>query len=61
MKHRQIAIHFMIGTAFAMKAEWKNIVEVQTFYPKAEAVGNLTVFNIKGNHYRLIVDIVYSS
>ena len=45
----------------AMKAEWENIVDVQRFYPKAEAVGNFTVFNIKGNHYRLIVDIVYSS
>jgi mRNA interferase HigB len=43
------------------KAEWKNLVDVQTVYPKAEAVGNFTVFNIKGNHYRLIVDIVYSS
>ncbi|MEH1870327.1 MAG: type II toxin-antitoxin system HigB family toxin [Nostoc sp.] len=30
-------------------------------YPKAEAVGNFTVFNIKGNNYRLIVDIKYSS
>jgi mRNA interferase HigB len=45
----------------ASKAEWQNLVEVQTVYPKAEAVGNFTVFNIKGNHYRLIVDIVYSS
>lgn len=45
----------------AMKAEWENIVDVQRFYAKAEAVGNFTLFNIKGNHYRLIVDIVYSS
>lgn len=41
------------------KAEWENIVDVQRIYPKAEAVGNFTVFNIKGNHYRLIVDIIY--
>jgi mRNA interferase HigB len=26
---------------------------------KAEAVGNFTVFNIKGNNYRLIVSINY--
>jgi mRNA interferase HigB len=45
----------------ATKAEWKNLVDVQTVYPKAEAVGNFTVFNIKGNNYRLIVDIIYSS
>jgi mRNA interferase HigB len=42
----------------ATKAEWKNLLEVQDIYPKAEAVGNFTVFNIKRNNYRLIVDIV---
>jgi mRNA interferase HigB len=45
---------------FASKANWKNLVEVQGRYPKAEAVGNFTVFNIKGNKYRLIADINYS-
>lgn len=43
------------------KAEWKNLIEVQTIYQKAEAVGNFTVFNIKRNNYRLIVDIVYET
>ncbi|ELS47082.1 hypothetical protein C789_3125 [Microcystis aeruginosa FACHB-905 = DIANCHI905] len=43
----------------ASKAEWKNLAEVQAVYSQAEAVGNFTVFNIKGNRYRLIVDIVY--
>ncbi|MBW4445774.1 MAG: type II toxin-antitoxin system HigB family toxin [Spirirestis rafaelensis WJT71-NPBG6] len=37
------------------------MVEVQAIYPKAEAVGSFTVFNIKGNNYRLIVDIVYET
>jgi mRNA interferase HigB len=46
---------------FATKAEWKNLVDVQTIYPKTEAVGNFTVFNIKGNNYRLIVDILYET
>ncbi|MBE9146233.1 type II toxin-antitoxin system HigB family toxin [Planktothrix mougeotii] len=45
------------------KAEWQNLIDVQQTYPKAEAVGNFTVFifNIKGNRYRLIVDLVYDS
>ena len=30
---------------------------MQSVFPKAEAVGNFTVFNIKGNKYRLIVSI----
>ncbi|HAA30299.1 MAG TPA: type II toxin-antitoxin system HigB family toxin [Cyanobacteria bacterium UBA8553] len=41
-------------------ATWKNLAEVQAVYPQAAAVGNFTVFNIKGNKYRLIVDLVYS-
>jgi mRNA interferase HigB len=41
------------------KSAWQNLVEVQQDYRGAEAVGNFTVFNIKGNKYRLILDIDY--
>ena len=41
-------------------ATWQNLVEVQQTYALAEAVGNFTVFNVKGNRYRLIVSIDYS-
>jgi mRNA interferase HigB len=41
------------------KATWANLIEVQEVFPKAEAVSNFTVFNIKGNNYRLIVSIDY--
>ncbi|MCC5662579.1 type II toxin-antitoxin system HigB family toxin [Nostoc sp. CHAB 5784] len=41
------------------KAKCLNLVEVQQVFPKTEAVGNFTVFNIKGNKYRLIVSIDY--
>ncbi|MGI0479430.1 type II toxin-antitoxin system HigB family toxin [Geminocystis sp. CENA526] len=43
----------------ASKAQWQNLVEVQQTYKTAEAVGNFTVFNIKGNNYRLIADVIY--
>lgn len=43
------------------KAEWHNLEDVRKIYRDAEAVGNFTVFNIKGNDYRLIVDINYDS
>jgi mRNA interferase HigB len=43
----------------ASKADWANLIEVQSLFPKAEAVGNFTVFNIKGNHYRLVVSLEY--
>ncbi|HLP90179.1 MAG TPA: type II toxin-antitoxin system HigB family toxin [Nostocaceae cyanobacterium] len=41
------------------KAEWQNLEDARKIYRDAEAVGNFTVFNIKGNNYRLIVGINY--
>ena len=41
------------------KAKWQNLEEVRKEFRDAEAVGNFTVFNIKGNKYRLIVCIYY--
>jgi mRNA interferase HigB len=41
------------------KSAWQNLLEVQADYRDAEAVGNFTVFNLKGNKYRLILDIDY--
>jgi len=40
-------------------SNWHNLIEVQADYKSAEAVGNFTVFNIKGNRYRLIMSIDY--
>jgi mRNA interferase HigB len=45
--------------AVAKRAKWQNLIEVQATYASAEAVGNRTVFNIKGNKYRLIATIEY--
>lgn len=40
-------------------ASWQNFNEVIQVYPTADVVGNFTIFNIKGNTYRLIVSIDY--
>jgi mRNA interferase HigB len=40
-------------------ADWSSLEDVRQVYRDAEAVGNFTVFNIKGNNYRLIVGINY--
>jgi mRNA interferase HigB len=50
----------------ALKASWRHLNEVRRDYPHADAViaasgQPLTVFNIYGNKYRLIVNIVYQS
>ena len=42
-------------------ANWQNLAEVKKVYPAADLVGRYTVFNIKGNKYRLIARIVYRS
>ncbi len=43
------------------KATWQNIVEVRQDYPHADLVGRFVVFNIGGNNYRLIAEILFSS
>jgi len=43
----------------ARRATWQNLAEVRATFPHADAVEGLTVFNIKGNHYRLIVHLRY--
>ncbi len=43
------------------KATWKNLSEVRVDYPHADVVGICTVFNIKGNKYRLITKTFYKN
>jgi len=41
------------------KATWKNLADVRLTFSSADAVGKWTVFNVKGNQYRLITEINY--
>jgi mRNA interferase HigB len=42
------------------RAEWKTPSDIKDVYRNASIVGNnRAVFNIKGNHYRIIVAIQY--
>ena len=45
----------------ARKANWQNLADLKQTYPSADLVGRYTVFNIRGNKYRLIARIVYRS
>jgi len=49
----------------AKRANWENIEQVRQVYPHADAVKvrsgkTVTVFNIRGNHFRLISAIHYN-
>ncbi len=43
----------------ASLARWYSLVDVRKVYPHADFVDPYTIFNIKGNNYRLIVKIEY--
>ena len=43
----------------AKRAPWRNLSDVRKTFPSADAVGKVTIFNIKGNQYRLIAEINY--
>lgn len=43
------------------QAKWQSLVETRQVYPSADPVGRRTVFNIKGNSYRLIARVNYRS
>ena len=44
----------------ARKASWKSLVDVRTAFPSADKLGDLLVFNIGHNRYRLIVRVDFS-
>ena len=58
-KHAELGAPLDIWYRIAKKAEWKNLTEVRRQLPSADAVNEFTVFNIKGNAYRLITEINY--
>jgi mRNA interferase HigB len=43
------------------RAEWKSLAAVRNDFGHADLVGRRTVFNIKGNKYRLIARVNYRS
>ena len=47
--------------AEAVKADWLTPVDIKARYKSADILkGNRVIFNIAGNHYRLVVQINYN-
>lgn len=60
-RHRDLEGPLDAWFRIAKKALWRNLADVRRTWSSADAVGRFTVFNIKGNQYRLITEINYSS
>jgi mRNA interferase HigB len=58
-RHAEVTEPLDVWYRVARKGEWRSLSQVRQSFPSADAVGKYTVFNIKGNSYRLIVEINY--
>jgi mRNA interferase HigB len=60
-KRPELAGPLDIWFRLAKRAQWKSLEDVRNDFPATDGVGRLTVFNIKGNHFRLIAEMNYRS
>ncbi len=58
-QHGDLEAALDIWFRIAKKASWKSLQEVRQVFPSADQAEGYTVFNIKGNAYRLITKIFY--
>ncbi|MEB3180201.1 MAG: type II toxin-antitoxin system HigB family toxin [Nostocaceae cyanobacterium] len=58
-KHPNAETSLRLWYKLTSLAQWQNFVELHQVFPSADLVSNLTVFNIGGNNYRLIVLVDY--
>jgi len=59
LEHGDLNAPLDVWYRIAKKAEWRSLNDVRTVLPSADTVGKYTVFNIKGNAFRLIAEINY--
>ena len=60
-KHRDLNEPLDVWYRISKKAKWQNLMDVRLVFPTADTVEKFTVFNIKGNVYRLITEINYQA
>lgn len=58
-KHSELGGPLDAWYRIAKRSQWQNLTEVRRTFPTADAVWKFTIFNIKGNAYRLITEINY--
>lgn len=59
-KHADVANALAVWRAVVTAARWTNFAQLKADLPSADYVPPFTVFNVKGNKYRLITLIDYA-
>jgi mRNA interferase HigB len=59
--HRDLTSSIATWLAIAREARWKNLNELRLTWRNTDCVKGKTIFNIKGNRYRLIAMVNYAS
>jgi mRNA interferase HigB len=57
--HGDLAAPLDVWYRIAKKADWGSLEDVKRELPSTDGVEKYTVFNIKGNSYRLIAEVNY--
>jgi mRNA interferase HigB len=58
-KHAELTGPLDAWFRIAKKASWRSLADVRRTFSSADAVGKWTIFNVKGNQYRLVAEINY--
>jgi mRNA interferase HigB len=58
--HAECAAPLQAWVQVVKPVEWASFVELRATFPSADLVGRLTVFNIKGDDFRLITRVEYA-
>ena len=60
-RRRDALVPLMNWYRIARRADWGSLADVTSDFAHADIVGRRTVFNIHGNHYRLIARVNYKT
>ena len=59
--HRDLAPSIATWLAIAREAQWKSLHQLHQTWRNTDCVKGTTIFNIKGNRYRMLANVNYES
>lgn len=58
-RHPELEAALDVWFRIAKKATWQSLADIRKTFSSADAIERWTVFNVKGNRYRLITEVNY--